>query len=76
MIFTFSGTAFAYLSGAKGLDRNYQLKNGGVMTDVVSSSMAGTRVSGFKTAIISNQEKAKSLARPPVSGKNARCAIF
>jgi hypothetical protein len=64
-----AATAFAFLEGAKGQDRNYQLKNGGVMTDVVSSSMAGTRVSGFKTAIIGSQERAKSLARPPVSGK-------
>ncbi len=65
-----AGTAFAYLSGAKGLDRNYQLKSGGVLTDVVSSSMAGTRVSAFKSAIIGNQETAKKFARPPISGES------
>ena len=71
----FAATAFAFVEGAKGQDRNYQLKNGGVMTDVVSSSMAGTRVSGFGVAIVGNQERAKSLARPAVSGEPTK-AIF
>ena len=50
-------------------DPNAQLKNGGVLTDVDSSSMSGTRVSGFKTSVLDAKKSAKSCARPPVSGE-------
>ena len=68
------GTAFAYVSGVKNQGRNYQLQNGGVLTDVASSSMAGTRVSGFREALVGNQERAKSFARSAVSGDHVAAA--
>ena len=65
----FPASAFAaYGAGAKGRDADWQLKDNGVMTSVVSSSMSGTRVSGFRDALIGNNEKAKTYARNEISG--------
>ena len=38
------------------------------MTGVVSSSMSGTRVSGFRKSLIGNNEKATTYARNEISG--------
>jgi hypothetical protein len=63
-----SASAFASYAGEKGRDSNWQLKDNGVMTGVVSSSMSGTRVSAFRQALIGNNEKAKTLPRNEISG--------
>ncbi len=67
-----TASAFAAYSGAKGRDANWQLQENGVMTGVVSSSMSGTRVSGFREAIFGSNEKAKTLPRNEIGGEHAR----
>ncbi len=66
----FSASAFAAFAGEKGRDANWQLKDNGVMTGVVSSSMSGTRVSGFRQSLIGNNEKAKTYARDEIKGES------
>lgn len=65
----FSAGAFAAYAGEKGRDANWQLKENGVLTGVVSSSMSGTRVSGFREALFGNNERAKTLPRNEIKGK-------
>ena len=38
------------------------------MTDVTSSSLSGTRVSGFRKALVGNNEVATTYARKEISG--------
>mmetsp|Transcript_90239 Transcript_90239/g.135305 ORF Transcript_90239/g.135305 Transcript_90239/m.135305 type:complete len:178 (+) Transcript_90239:38-571(+) len=52
---------------AKGQVKDWQLKNGGVMTDVQSSSMSGTRTSAFGVGVFGNEKASTKLARKPVT---------
>jgi hypothetical protein len=61
--------ANAAYAGEKGKDANWQLKTGGVMTDVQSSSMSGTRTSAFGYGIFGNEKSSQKFARPAVTGQ-------
>lgn len=62
--------AFAAATGGeKGKDPNWQLRQNQGITDVTSSSMAGTRTSAFGKSIFQNERNSKALARPGLSCK-------
>eukprot|EP00282_Hemiselmis_andersenii_P015133 CAMPEP_0114114184 /NCGR_PEP_ID=MMETSP0043_2-20121206/3303_1 /TAXON_ID=464988 /ORGANISM="Hemiselmis andersenii, Strain CCMP644" /LENGTH=173 /DNA_ID=CAMNT_0001206369 /DNA_START=318 /DNA_END=840 /DNA_ORIENTATION=+ len=50
-------------STPKNLDRNYQLRNAGVMTDVESSSMSGVRATGGSESGFDAKKKAAKFSR-------------
>jgi hypothetical protein len=59
-------------TGEKGKDPNWQLRQNQGITDVTSSSMAGTRTSAFGKSIFQNERNSKALARPGLSCKTLR----
>lgn len=56
-------------AGEKGKDPNWQLRQNQGITDVTSSSMAGTRTSAFGKSIFQNEKNSKALARPGLTCK-------
>jgi hypothetical protein len=59
------GTEKAGSQGSK--DSNWQLRQNQGITDVASSSMAGTRTSAFGKSIFQNEKNAVNLPRPGLS---------
>jgi len=62
--------ASASYNAEKGKDPNWQLKTGGVMTDVQSSSMSGTRTSAFGYGVFGNEKASTKLERKAFTGEH------